>query len=302
MAIQAIDFSDLGGKQVSPVPVASATPAGKIDFSDLGGTQVQAAPQQPTTLSKTTGISAGSGFLQQKWNEVKQGLASAQEGGGLSQQPTALGNAAQFAGALGTEAAQLGVGPELAASGLTKAGQVVSEALPSTKMANAGKLFNQLRGQIGQHTVEMTDKLGDALTDIKMAADSGTTLPTPVNKFVTRIADLEKGPLSYEEARNFYHNVSDLAASDRMAMNKNAQRLVLQFKSALGDTIANTVDKAGKLQTYQDAMQGFASGAKMQEKLNQVKDLVVKGAGTAALGGAAYETARKLISLASLGH
>jgi hypothetical protein len=189
---------------------------------------------------------------------------------------------------------------EAAASGLAKAGQAVSDAMPAAKMAQAGQKFQQLRGAIGNHTVEMTDNLGNALSEIKQASDTGTTLPTVINKFVTRIADVDEGPLTYDEARNFYHNVSDLAASDRMAMNKNAQRLVLQFKSALGETIANTADKAGLLEKYQDAMKGFASGAQAQEKLGQVKDMAIKVAVPAVIGGGAYELTKKLAAI--LGH
>src|SRR5438309_840665 len=76
-----------------------------------------ASPTDP--LSKATSISAGLGPAGRAWNEVKTGLASAQEGGGLAKQPTALGNAAQGLGMIASQVSQLGI-PE-AVSGTTSA-------------------------------------------------------------------------------------------------------------------------------------------------------------------------------------
>src|SRR5437588_8399044 len=56
-----LDFSDLGGQKVAPVPVQ---PSG-IDFSDLGGQKVQApmgateAPAQPVSLHQLTAALPG---------------------------------------------------------------------------------------------------------------------------------------------------------------------------------------------------------------------------------------------------
>jgi hypothetical protein len=132
----------------------------------------------------------------------------------------------------------------------------------------------------------MTNRLADALADIKDAVDTGSTLPPVINKFVNRIADLD-GPLTYKEARQFYHNISDLSASERMAAKGNDLRLIQQFKQALGETIANTAESAGKLDLYQGAMRDFAKGMQMQDRIAAVKDVAKKVAVPAAVAAGA---------------
>jgi hypothetical protein len=300
MATTPIDFSSVGG-----VPVKQ----GPIDFSSIGGVPVQTDPiaMQTKAVAQAAGGSTGPAPLPTSMQPAKETYDNS---GSPTQIPqniqdeivrqgnrqASLGTAQAHAAQSATPVSNAAFGLE-APEALAKMGEGLESILPSSKMAEAGQKFNQLRGEIGGHTVAMTDRLGSALEDIKSAVDTGTTLPTVVNKFVTRIADMDQAPLTYEEARNFYHNVSDLAASDRMAMNKNAQRLVLQFKSALGDAVASTADKAGQLQKYQDAMRGFASGAQTQERINQVKDLAVKYGGPAILGGGVYQGIKELMNL-----
>lgn len=233
-------------------------------------------PTNPTdALSKTTGIGPGPGFFAQKWNEVKQGLRGAAPGAGLPRQPTALGNAAEFASVLGQEALNLGLGP-----GMAEGATAATEAIPSVE--RAGKTFQELKGTIGNHTVAMTDKLADTLANIKDAADTGSTLPPVINKFVTRIADVDKGPLTYSEARQFYHNVSELSASEKMAAKESDLRLIQGFKHALGETISQTADNAGRLEAYQNAMSEYASASRLKEGLVKAGKIA---AGAGGIGG-----------------
>ncbi len=194
----------------------------------------------------------------------------------------------------------VGIGaPEASEAGVG----ALNSARPSVQMAKAGKQFQELKGAIGGHTVAMTDALGDALSDIKGAVDTGSTLPSVVNKFVTRIADTDQGPLTYQEARQFYHNLSDLSVSERMATKPSDQRLLNAFKHALGNSISDTAASAGKLEQYQGAMKGFAKGAQQQEQVQAVKDFATKkvvpallyGAGAGAAGAAGYKVFRDMM-------
>lgn len=178
---------------------------------------------------------------------------------------------------------------------LPAAADAINQARPTVKMAQAGQQFQDLKGAIGGHTVSMTNAMADALADIKGAVDTGSTLPSVVNKFVTRIADTDQGPLTYQEARQFYHNISDLSASEKMATKAGDLRLLNNFKHALGDSIANTADAAGRLQDYQSAMKGFASGAQGLDKYKMAKDFVLQKAVPAATAGAiGYGTLQSL--------
>ena len=199
------------------------------------------------------------------------GPTAAQPGEGLKPQPTALGNAAQFVGMAGSTAAGL-MGPTEGAS----AAEAVSKALPTTSTQGASQAFQELKGTIGTHSVAMTDRLANSLADIKDAVDTGSTLPSVINKFVTRIADTDEGPLTYKEARQFYSNVSTLSASEKMATKGNDLRLLQEFKHALGETIGDTADNAGRLQQYQGAMSDFANAKQWQGRADIVKNVAKK--------------------------
>lgn len=248
--------------------------------------------EAPSTLSKTTGISARppENWFQQKWNEVKQGLAGAQEGAGLPAQPTALGNAAQFAGMVGTQITNLGTGP-----GMAEGAGMIEHAIPSAE--RAGKTFQALKGAIGNHSVAVTDRLADTLGEIKQAVDTGSTLPSVINKFVTRIADVNEGPLTYNEARQFYSNVSDLSVSEKLASKAKDLRLIQLFKHALGDTIAQTAEDAGRLQDYRDAMSEFSKAKRIETAVDKGKKIAGAAIGSAALGASGYAGYRVLRDL-----
>lgn len=171
----------------------------------------------------------------------------------------------------------------VAAGDIATAIPELARLTPAMKISSAGGAFSALQKEIGTHPVQMTDKLAGALADIKQGADTGLQMPSVVNKLVTRLSNVEEGPLTYQEARQFYSNMGDLAASDRMAMNAKAQRLLSGVQHALGETIADTAEQAGKTSEYQAAMKGFSSAKSAQEKLEFLKGL----AGKAAVGAAA---------------
>lgn len=180
---------------------------------------------------------------------------------------------------------------EKGAAAVGRGVEAIKAATPAAKIAKGADIFKELKSTIGEHTVEMTDNLSKALFDIKEAVDTGATLPSPINKFVTRIADLEQPPLTYSEARSFYSNIGDLAASDKMAMNDKGRRLLNQFRAALGDTIAATAENASKLHDYRTAMSTFAQGKKREEQLEIAKefakDIALKTLKLGAAGAAA---------------
>lgn len=252
------------------------------------------APTTPIadTAAKATGFNTGPNWFARKWDEIKSGLTGAQEGGGLPHQPTALGNAAQMAGLVGTQVANLGSG----GSDVAVSAHAMEEAIPSA--ARAGKTFEALKGAIGNHTVSVTDRLADTLAEIKQAVDTGSNLPPVINKFVTRIADVAEGPLTYSEARQFYSNVSDLSASEKMATKMKDLRLIQLFKHALGDTISQTAESAGRLQDYQQAMSEFAKSKRVENFVDKGKKIAGAAIGSAALGATGYagwQTIRDLI-------
>lgn len=222
------------------------------------------------------------------WQQIKGGLTGAQEGEGLPQQPTALGNASQFAGLLGTQVAALGLPEDFnAAERIAKpALETVVNALPdmpATKLAHASDMFNQVASAVGDNPVKLTAAMKDSLDAIKEASDLGSGGGSIANKVMTRLTNGENVPLSYKEARTLYSNLGELTTSDRMASNKNMLRLLNQFRSQLGGAIESTAEGSGQLPQYQQAMKSWANAADQQEKLNTIIDWAKK-TGIAATG------------------
>lgn len=238
--------------------------------------------------SQATGMGADTrGPFRKAWDEIRRGLTSAQEGEGLKPQPTLLASAAQFAGMAGNTVAQYGVAPPAA-----EAAAAIEKAIPSAE--RAGQNFQELKGAIGNHSVHMTDRLANSLADIRDAVDTGSTLPTVINKFVTRIADVEEGALTYKEARQFYSNVSDLSTSERMAAKGKDLRLIQEFKHALGETIASTAESAGRLDQYRGAMSEFSKAKRIEEVAGKAKKLAIGAVASAAGGTIAVEGYHKI--------
>lgn len=198
-----------------------------------------------------------------------------------------VGNAKGLLPNIGKMAAVLLGGPGTAETALPAAERTISSVIPSTK--RAGATFQALRGSIGEHTVAMTDELSNALSSAKELIDAGASTPQVLNKFVTRMADLEQGPLTYGEARNFYSNMGSLSAGERLNSNKQMKRAVTIVAKALGDTINTTAASAGKLEDLQSAMKEFRHASKVGELVTSLGDLakgrVAKYAAGTAAGG-----------------
>ena len=177
----------------------------------------------------------------------------------------------------------------------SEAVDIAKDVLPSTE--RAGQAFQDLKSAIGENPVEITDKLGDALSQMKEGIDTGLNAPSVVNKLVTRLADTEEGPLTYSEARQFYSNMGDLATSEKMAANAKMQRLIYQVQHALGESIANTAESAGQLNQYKGAMSEFAKAKGLQEVGSNAVDVAKKAAIPALFGAggmAAYNAYQKI--------
>lgn len=183
---------------------------------------------------------------------------------------------------------------------LSPASKVVnaaSKATPSARIGEAATKFKDVEKSIGEHAVQVTDKIAASLSEMKEGIDTGLNAPSVVNKFVERIADTTQPPLTFTEARKFYSNLGDLATSERMAANSKMQRLIYQLRSALGESIEATAEYGGKLSTFQEAMKGFAKGMRTREKLDIVKKYAERTIGASVLGAAGYAGYRTLRDL-----
>lgn len=163
-----------------------------------------------------------------------------------------------------------------------------SEMIPSA--TRAGKNFEAVARVANKHAVDMTDKLGQSLLRIQQLAErggSGSNFgPVPIRKFFQRVTNPEMGPLTYEEARDFYSNVSRLSADEMNRLTPPMKRAVAQFARDLGDTITTTATHAGKGEQYLKAMSEYAKSMRLRDFMDDVKKAGIKALPWGAAGAA----------------
>jgi len=132
----------------------------------------------------------------------------------------------------------------------------------------------------------------------KELADTGAKgLPRVISKFVARVTDPEKAPIAWDEARDFYSNVSRLSANEYQSMNPQMAAQVGKFAGAFDDALRATAETAGKGDQYSQAMQLYHTSKVWQRfgsNLWEGFKRALPYAGAGAIGGAA---GRRLSSL-----
>src|ERR1039458_1027528 len=82
---------------------------------------------------------------------------------------------------------------------LEGAGSAIGEGLKALpNAARAGKALGEVRGTIEGNQVPVTSKLSDSTMRIKELADAGSTMPQAARKFMMRVTDPDKPPLSFD--------------------------------------------------------------------------------------------------------
>jgi len=166
----------------------------------------------------------------------------------------------------------------------------------------AGQLFNEVKSAAGGSPVEITDAMSQAAMRAKELSDAGAKgLPRVISKFVARVTDPEKAPIAWDEARDFYSNVSRLSANEYQSMNPQMAAQVGKFAGAFDDALRATAAAAGKGDEYSQAMQLYRTSKVWQRfgsNLWQGFKKALPYAGAGAIGGAA---GRRLSSLLESG-
>jgi hypothetical protein len=79
----------------------------------------------------------------------------------------------------------------------------------------------------------------------KELQDAGAKgLPRVIRKFVARVTDPDKAPIAWDEARDFYSNVSRLSANEYQSMNPQMAGQVAKFAGAFNDALRATAEAA----------------------------------------------------------
>jgi polyhydroxyalkanoate synthesis regulator phasin len=196
------------------------------------------------------------------------------------QQPT---NTAQRVGGAAETATELA----LAAVPTAKA---VGEVLPST--ARAGRAFGDVMGSAKSVPLDITET-GDAALRIKQLSERGSSMPQAVQKLLQRMTDPNKGDLTFEEARDFYSNISRLSANEMGKLTPKMTSEVVKVRTALNKALTKAAESVGKGEQYAGAMKEYAKASQAKEVAEQLWSLLKKHAPAAAASGVGLEIYEK---------
>ena len=207
---------------------------------------------------------------------------------GKEDQAETAQNLQRVAGAAAGVAPEIGVAEQGA-----KAVEALAGKIPNVK--RAGQTMEALKNEIGSHPVEITDDLSKSVMRIQELADNGNTMPNVARKFIQRVTNPEKGSLTYDEARDFYTKAGSLTADEAAKLSPPVRQALAQFSSNLRQAVADTANRAGKLDQFQKSMSEYRNAKILQDVMDWAKDFSVKGiAQKAGATGALYELKKLL--------
>jgi hypothetical protein len=177
---------------------------------------------------------------------------------------------------IGNAIGQVGTGGILgdAASGALKGVGAAVDAIPSTTRAGAN--FESLNSDLANTPVPLNATL-KPLQRITEIGERGSTLPTAVSKLLQRsqgIADM-----TFPEARDFQSSLSDLSATDKMAMGGRVSGGLKQLSKALYTDIQDAAENAGRGDDYAQAMKEYRQASGLKDMAKSAGKLAMKGAG-----------------------
>lgn len=211
----------------------------------ISGLLIGAAKSIPGLTGGLTGFEQGeTGFSPE---ELKAGMKIATEPQTLAEQTGhTIGTVAQLlpwgAGAPGV----------LARGAETVAGKLV----PSVMKANAGRIFESVAQDAGNVPVVLKNSQEAAVRLMELQRTSN--LGPVVNKFLNRITKPNAPPLTYNEARDFYSALGDLAWSDKMTIRPGVRYVMKNLATGLKQDIGDAAESVGRAGDYYSALGNYA--------------------------------------------
>lgn len=162
----------------------------------------------------------------------------------------------------------------------------VADKFPSK--AGAGEIFNKLNTVLEQQPVVIEKAAAPLQRAIEIGARGGS-LPGPVDALLKRVQAVE--PMTFTEARDYQASLSDLSASDKLAMSGRMRGAVAQLNMALYQDIRQAAEAGGGYGAdFDKAMTQYRQAS----QINNAARAAVKYGGRAAAGAAGAGAVYKL--------
>lgn len=170
------------------------------------------------------------------------------------------------------------------------------DAVPSTKYA--GQVLNQVAE--GMNSAGATVPLNNALKPLSNIGDlsrTGTEFAKAPRQLLGRALSGQT-TLPYDDARNFYSNISQLSADEAMKLKPIAAKAVGELRAGLHSDIGAAADAIGQGDAYRQAIKEYAQASSLKDKAALVAKWAARAGITGALGVGGYSAYKKVEELA----
>lgn len=136
-----------------------------------------------------------------------------------------------------------------------------------------------------------TEKVGqEGLRAMELQA-AGGRMPQVASKFMQRVTDPSASDLTFEEARDFYSNLSRMSANEYGNLNPTMQRQIGLMKEALHQALTDAAGTVGQGEKYAAGIKEYADAGRAAARWEAAKPALRKAmlaaAGSVGAGGLA---------------
>jgi hypothetical protein len=151
------------------------------------------------------------------------------------------------------------VAPEAAEATASAPSKALGVMTGKSLRQTAGKLFESVGAEANKVPVSL-DNASDAALKL-MDWQKKTQLGPTINKFLNRITNGKLGPLTYEEARDYYKLLGRLSWEETSKLADPVQRDLQALVTGLKQDVGNAAAQVGREGDYYTAMGKYAKGA-----------------------------------------
>lgn len=170
------------------------------------------------------------------------------------------------------------------AAGISKA-RAITNIGEASQAAQGAAVGTEGVGNIGLRAMELQQ--------------AGGRMPRVITQLMQRVTNPKLGEMTFEEARDFYSNISRLSANEFGTLNPVMQRQVGMMKAALHEALTAAAETVGKGEQYAKGISEYAkagrAAATWENKIKPLAGVALKRIAQGAGLTAGYETARRLV-------
>ncbi len=153
------------------------------------------------------------------------------------------------------------------------------EAIPSAE--HAGHLLASVAEDAGHLPVNL-NRSADAILRVRDLSERGGTMPQAIRKLLARATEPGGKPLTFNEMRDFYSNITSLTAKEKMGLNPAMRRQLGITAAALKQDIGAAAAQAGRAADYFKGMQEYAQAKKLQRSASEIGKWLIRAGGVGA--------------------